>query len=79
MEANFRKVTKELEDLTKVVRENKAEFGAFEREYIKLQENQKHVKEKIKKQKKANEKVFTPHSTFDNERLGRLKCPLYCF
>jgi len=43
--------------LEKSVRASKNEFNAFEREYIKLQENQKHIKDKIKKQKKSLESV----------------------
>jgi hypothetical protein len=57
MDSLYRKITKDHDDLAKVTKEAKAEFGASEREYIKLQENHKHIKEKIKKQKKGIEKV----------------------
>ena len=59
MEAIFCKNTKDHDDLASVTKEAKAKFASFEREYIKLQEDEKHVKEKIKKQKKANEKVLS--------------------
>jgi len=64
MEATFRKNTKDHDDLASVTKEAKAKFASFEREYIKLQEDEKHVKEKIKKQKKANEKVTTYSLSF---------------
>ena len=39
------------------VKKAKADFAAYERENIKLQENVKHLKDKDKKQRKALEKV----------------------
>ena len=61
------------------VKKAKADFAAYERENIKLQENVKHLKDKDKKQRKALEKVRPRNSTMGvwghGQRLtGSLSC-----